>query len=98
MFIWQIFLPADRDPGWKNQDVGNRGASPPSYENISKMLGDFEESDISDNGPTSSKNRKKERLSLVVVVFFSLLESGWLCDLTPKRAGCLKRKVSLQFT
>ena len=37
VFIWQIFQPAYRDPGWKTRDLRNR-ASPPSHINTSKIL------------------------------------------------------------
>ncbi|CAH3032061.1 unnamed protein product, partial [Pocillopora meandrina] len=33
----KIFQPADRDPGWKNRDLGKR-ARPPSHMNTSKIL------------------------------------------------------------
>ena len=33
-----------------------------------------------------------------LLLFFSLLKSGWLCNLPPKYAGCLKGKFSLQLT
>ena len=68
------------------------------WEHIENLRGFWGKARSRIPGQPSQKIERKKDSALLLFFFFSFLKSGWLCDLTPQRTGCLKRKTSPQFT